>query len=440
MGSAQSTPGLSQVISLAQVVQGDVEGARQTQEQFSRTAPVVSQVRSLVEVSMGDHQAALGTQMEFASSMNDAVDATPGIGHMKAAIHKACGDAIGSERAMSQASSSIAGILVGGACAGGTGAVIGGVAASIATATTMPNNKRESLVAGLTRHLDMDADKGQTAMTLFTSDLSWCAQVAKKNGYGGFAVWNKVAYFRTASGPELLARLQPAPGAAFYIIDQPHTETVPNAGPPPRSASAPPSTGTRTSTRHQEENPLNIRFTHDEIADAFRPSSAGEGQRLDDAINDILSGVTNVEGIPPMVVTRFNGDLYSLSNRRLFVFRVLAMQGKLESVRIQLEPWESEVVQRRAYDERLGREASKWDRAYTTENRGQTVRVRGRGSRFQQMQYPREEAHSAGEGEGPRSGTGRRSGRTRTRQANAIRRRQGDRPEPRFDWVPSGAA
>ena len=48
MGNTDSIPVVSQVKSLVQVIDGDAEGARRTQENFSKIAPVVSQVRSLV--------------------------------------------------------------------------------------------------------------------------------------------------------------------------------------------------------------------------------------------------------------------------------------------------------------------------------------------------------------------------------------------------------
>ena len=55
MGSINSMPVVSQIKSLVQVIAGDAEGAKKTQEEFSRKGIVISQVRSwtkgaLVEV------------------------------------------------------------------------------------------------------------------------------------------------------------------------------------------------------------------------------------------------------------------------------------------------------------------------------------------------------------------------------------------------------
>ena len=47
MGSINSVPVVSQVKSLVQVVAGDETGAKETQEEFARTAIIVSQLNSL---------------------------------------------------------------------------------------------------------------------------------------------------------------------------------------------------------------------------------------------------------------------------------------------------------------------------------------------------------------------------------------------------------
>ena len=50
MGNTNSIPVISQVKSLVQVIGGDADGARRTQEEFSRTAPIVSQARSFAHL------------------------------------------------------------------------------------------------------------------------------------------------------------------------------------------------------------------------------------------------------------------------------------------------------------------------------------------------------------------------------------------------------
>ena len=100
MGNTDSIPVVSQTKSLVQAIAGDEEGARRTQENFSRQCPIVSQARSLVEVSMGDEEAARETQRQFGQGMVDLVDRTPGIGHIKGGIQYACGDKDGGDKAM----------------------------------------------------------------------------------------------------------------------------------------------------------------------------------------------------------------------------------------------------------------------------------------------------------------------------------------------------
>ncbi len=52
-------PVISQVKSLVQACAGDMKGATETQENFSRQCPVVSQCRSLAHAAMGDNEQAL---------------------------------------------------------------------------------------------------------------------------------------------------------------------------------------------------------------------------------------------------------------------------------------------------------------------------------------------------------------------------------------------
>ena len=128
-------PVVSQVKSLVQVIGGDEEGARLTQENFSRQLPVVSQVRSLVEVATGDVEAARETQRQFGEGMSDLADGIPVVGHVKGGIHYAFGDSVGGACAM-KAASRTAGVIGGGAggflVGGPVGAVAGGIAGGAA--------------------------------------------------------------------------------------------------------------------------------------------------------------------------------------------------------------------------------------------------------------------------------------------------------------------
>ena len=75
-------------------------------------------------------------------------------------------------------------------------------------------------------------------------------------------------------------------------------------------------------------------------------------------------------------VTQYDGVLYSLSNRRLFVFRVVANLTK-GGIKCKVREYSGDHprVQEQRYDHRLGREATKWERACSTKCEGRWVHV-----------------------------------------------------------------
>lgn len=131
--------------------------------------------------------------------------------------------------------------------------------------------------------------------------------------------------------------------------------------------------------RMREIDPFQVRFTHNSISAWFR-----SGTQIDQAISDISSGNLSFS-FPPLEVVWRGGALYSLSNRRLYLSRVLACLGALKTVPATVFPFECERVQCLKWDARLGRTASKWDRAFSTTNGGLSVLVR---SRYAHIQTP----------------------------------------------------
>ena len=128
-------PLLSQTKSLFQAVCGDFEGARKTQENFSRQCPVVSQVRSACEWAAGDSEAARDTQGQCLGFMSDVVDGIPAVGHVKGGLHYTFGDIEGGHKAMKSASRTtgvmgggVVGFFVGGPAGAAAGGVAGGLA------------------------------------------------------------------------------------------------------------------------------------------------------------------------------------------------------------------------------------------------------------------------------------------------------------------------
>ncbi len=135
MGAVDSIPVVSQTKSAVQAICGDVEGARRTQENFVDTCPVVSQTKSYIQWANDDAEGARQTQLKFAGGLSDLADGIPVVGHAKGAIHYACGDKKGGDKAMKSSSRTV-GVMgggVGGFLVGGpAGAVAGGVAGGLA--------------------------------------------------------------------------------------------------------------------------------------------------------------------------------------------------------------------------------------------------------------------------------------------------------------------
>lgn len=143
-------PVISQVKSLVQVIGGDTDGARRTQENFVRQMPIVSQVTSAVQAASGDSDEAKKTQQQFlrknftdiqkwipdnpvnkiiwhlytGNTIEASVDGLPLLGHIKGGIHMAVGDEErGLEIIKGATSNTIAQI---GGIAGGPGGAIAG--------------------------------------------------------------------------------------------------------------------------------------------------------------------------------------------------------------------------------------------------------------------------------------------------------------------------
>merc|ERR1712070_1295197 len=67
--------------------------------------------------------------------------------------------------------------------------------------------------------------------------------------------------------------------------------------------------------------------------------------------------------------------MYSLSNRRLFMFRVLHRRGLVDKVNAMVYSLFSERVQRLRFDPRFGCELSKWERSFSSRCDGTKVVV-----------------------------------------------------------------
>lgn len=114
----------------------------------------------------------------------------------------------------------------------------------------------------------------------------------------------------------------------------------------------------------EELDPREIRFTHDSISFCFR-----SGAQLDTVIKSILDGQVSHEEFPPLEVTQVDGKWYSISNRRLFVLRVLASRGLVKTT-AGIVYAEHGARLRKLRDGR-----TKWQRSFSTTNDGRSVKA-----------------------------------------------------------------
>lgn len=126
-------------------------------------------------------------------------------------------------------------------------------------------------------------------------------------------------------------------------------------------------------------SPLNIKFTQASISPSLRTS----GLKIDEANVQIHTGQLPISSFPHMEVTIHEGPLYSLSNRRLYIHRVLANLGDLQHAVVDVYLFTSDRVQRLKPDIN-GKMCTKWEPAFASKNGGKSVRVQ---SRFQHLQY-----------------------------------------------------
>jgi len=183
-----SIPIVSQVKSAVQAIGGDSEGARQTQENFSRGFPLVAPVRAIVEHASGKHEEAKKTWSYLGKNYEGMVDTIPLVGHIKGGIHYATGDTQRGDEIMKAATRPI-GTVVGGVggliVAGPAGAVVGGIAGGAAmdgviTGVESAINKEyvpHGYVKTATRLVKSEGSAGEyfdTGMNIAFDGLAFC--------------------------------------------------------------------------------------------------------------------------------------------------------------------------------------------------------------------------------------------------------------------------
>ena len=88
-------------------------------------------------------------------------------------------------------------------------------------------------------------------------------------------------------------------------------------------------------------------------------------------IHDILKGIVDPTEFPPINVFELDGSLYSLNNRRLYMWRVLACKGIRLTIVAVKRNLDDPVMQRLRFDDhRLLAQAPKWERHLSSQTGG----------------------------------------------------------------------
>ena len=79
-------------------------------------------------------------------------------------------------------------------------------------------------------------------------------------------------------------------------------------------------------------DPLMVRFTHSKIRNRF----SGNSKLIMDTYNDLKSGLVKIEELPQIQIFIINDEMYSMNNRRLYLFKMLAREGFLKTVEVRV--------------------------------------------------------------------------------------------------------
>lgn len=83
---SDTVPIIAQVKSVLQMLEGDKEGALETQKNFTRRCPLVSQLRKRAELVIGNREGAEQTLAEFTEHTWNKLDCLPVVGHLSAMV------------------------------------------------------------------------------------------------------------------------------------------------------------------------------------------------------------------------------------------------------------------------------------------------------------------------------------------------------------------
>ena len=83
-----------------------------------------------------------------------------------------------------------------------------------------------------------------------------------------------------------------------------------------------------------EIDPTQVYFSHSKLRKRF-----SDGKLIEDTLKEILDGILKVEDLPKIKVMYDPSTqrYISMNNRRLYVYKQLASQGKLTTIMVQIE-------------------------------------------------------------------------------------------------------
>jgi len=105
--------------------------------------------------------------------------------------------------------------------------------------------------------------------------------------------------------------------------------------------------------------PLDIRFSQDSICKRFKERRYTLS--VNETLREIACNKLSSDVLLPIDVVSKSGQVYSLDNRRLYIFRVLQLIGKVNIIDVRYVTYNPYIHQRK----------------FTTDNNGLSVRVRG---------------------------------------------------------------
>jgi hypothetical protein len=103
--------------------------------------------------------------------------------------------------------------------------------------------------------------------------------------------------------------------------------------PPKKKSSSSSSSSSSHSRSIINIDPSQVYFTHARI----RPVFTGCNKRIEETLQEIIDGRTNIKDIPKITVLNNNGHLFSLNNRRLYLIKQLYSMNLLTTVEVQLK-------------------------------------------------------------------------------------------------------